>query len=151
MRQHLFICLKTFVFLGDALAEIAWYGHSAVKIEIAGKILLVDPMLDKNPNSPIKSTDITEVDAIYVTHDHPDHLGEAFDICKRTGAVFVAVVELADEATEEGVKNVARVNVGGIFSVGDVELTVVQAVHSSLKGTPTGVMIITLILLFRNQ
>jgi L-ascorbate metabolism protein UlaG (beta-lactamase superfamily) len=123
------------------LAKITWYGHAAFKIEIASKILLVDPMLNQNPNSPIKAADITKADAVYVTHDHPDHLGDAFEICKRTGAVFAAVYELGELAAQNGVANVARLNVGGSIFLGDVKLTVVQAVHSASKGTPTGVVI----------
>ena len=123
------------------MANVTWFGHAAFKIELAGKTLLVDPLLNQNPNSPIKASDITQADAVYVTHDHPDHLGDAFDICKRTGAVFVAVYELGAVASENGVKNVANLNVGGSYSVGDVKLTVVQAVHSASKGTPTGVII----------
>jgi L-ascorbate metabolism protein UlaG (beta-lactamase superfamily) len=36
---------------------------------------------------------------------------------------------------------VARLNVGGSYSAGDVKLTIVQAVHSAGSGTPTGVII----------
>jgi L-ascorbate metabolism protein UlaG (beta-lactamase superfamily) len=122
------------------LANITWYGHAALKIELTSKTLFVDPML-QNPNSPIKAVDVTKADLVYVTHDHPDHLGDAFDICKRTGAVFVAVYELAEEAAQNGVKNVARLNVGGSYSLGEVKLTIVQAVHSAKVGTPTGVII----------
>ena len=123
------------------MAKITWYGHSAVKVEIAGKTLIVDPMLDQNPNSPVKAKDVTSADVVYVTHDHPDHLGEAFNICKRTGAVFAAVSELAEKASKNGVKNTASLNVGGSYMAGGVKLTVVQAVHSAAEGTPTGVMI----------
>ena len=122
------------------MANITWYGHAALKIELASKTLFVDPML-QNPNSPIKTGDVTKADLVYVTHDHPDHLGDAFDICKRTGAVFVAVYELAEQAAQNGVKNVARLNVGGSYSLGEVKLTIVQAVHSAKVGTPTGVII----------
>jgi L-ascorbate metabolism protein UlaG (beta-lactamase superfamily) len=98
-------------------------------------------MLNQNPNSPIKAQDIQKADAVYVTHDHPDHLGDAFDICKRTGAVFVAVYELSVLASENDVKNTASLNVGGSVNIGDVKLTVVQAVHSASRGTPTGVVV----------
>jgi L-ascorbate metabolism protein UlaG (beta-lactamase superfamily) len=123
------------------LAKITWYGHAAFKIELANKILLIDPMLNQNPNSPIKASEITKADAIYVTHDHPDHLGGAFDICKRTGAIFIAVYELGELAAQNGVQNIARLNVGGSVSVGEVTLNIVQSMHSASKGTPTGVIV----------
>ncbi len=121
------------------MARITWYGHAALKFELADKTLFVDPFL-RNPNSPIKPEAVTKADLVYVTHDHPDHLGDAFEICKRTGAVFVAVVELSSQASENGVKNTASLNVGGSYTLGDLKLTVVQAVHSASKGTPTGLV-----------
>ncbi len=123
------------------MAYVTWYGHAAFKFEIADKVIFVDPMLNQSPTSPIKASGIKEADVVYVTHDHPDHLGDAFEVCKNTGAAFAAVYELAEYAFSSGVENVARLNVGGSISFNGVKLTVVQAVHSSTRGTPTGVMI----------
>ncbi|MFB3888179.1 MAG: metal-dependent hydrolase [Candidatus Bathyarchaeia archaeon] len=123
------------------MARITWYGHAAFKVELADRTLFLDPMLDQNPTSPVKSSDIAEVDAVYVTHDHSDHLGDAFAICKRTGALFAAVYELAEYAAQNGVPNIARLNVGGSISIDGVKLTVVQAIHSASRGVPTGVVI----------
>ena len=123
------------------MAKITWFGHSAVKIEISGKIIFIDPMLTQNPASPLKASEITRADVIFVTHDHPDHLGDAIDICKQTGAIFVSVIELANYVEQQGVKNVMKMNIGGIWTMGNVKLTIVQAVHSASKGTPTGVVI----------
>jgi L-ascorbate metabolism protein UlaG (beta-lactamase superfamily) len=126
---------------GYFLVKITWYGHAAVKVELENQIIFVDPMLNYNPNSPIKAAEVSKADAIYVTHDHKDHLGDAFDICKRTGAVFIAVYELAEFASQNGVKNTVGLNIGGSTTIGPVKLSVVQAVHSSSKGAPTGVII----------
>jgi len=74
------------------LARITWFGHSAFKIEVAGKIVLIDPWLDGNPSSPVRASEISRADVVYVTHDHGDHLGQAFEICKRTGAAFCSYI-----------------------------------------------------------
>jgi len=116
------------------LAEITWFGHAAFKIEIANKIVLIDPWLDGNPTSPVKASEITKADIVYVTHDHGDHLGDAFSICKRTNATFVATVELSDYAEENDIKNVAGLNIGGSVEIEGVKLSVVQAFHTSPKG-----------------
>jgi len=123
------------------VARITWFGHAAFKIEIADKIVLIDPWLDGNPTSPVKASEITKAGTIYVTHDHGDHLGEAFSICKKTGAVFVAAVELARWAEENGVKNIVGLNIGGSVEIKGVRLSVVQAFHTASKGAPTGVII----------
>lgn len=123
------------------LAKVTWFGHAAFKIELAGTTVLVDPFLDKNPSAPVKASDIVEVDAVFVTHDHGDHLGDAFSICRNTKATFVATVELADYAEQSGVANVAGLNIGGSFVVKKVKFSVVQALHTASKGAPTGVVV----------
>lgn len=123
------------------MAKITWFGHAAFKIEIGDRIVLIDPWLDGNPMSPVKASEITKADAVYVTHDHGDHLGDAFDICKRTDATFVAVVELGDYAEKNGVKNVIGLNIGGSVEVRGVRLSVVQAFHTASRGAPTGVIV----------
>ncbi len=122
-------------------ARITWFGHATFKIEMADKIVLIDPWLDGNPTSPVKASEITRADIVYVTHDHGDHLGDAFNICKRTNATFVAAVELGDYAEENGVKNVAGLNIGGSVEIKGVRLAIVQALHTASRGTPTGVII----------
>jgi len=123
------------------MAKITWFGHAAFKIEIAGKTVLIDPWLDGNPISPVKASEIDRADIVYVTHDHGDHLGEAFQICKRTNAVFVATFELGNYAEENGVKNVVGLNIGGSTEIRGVKLYMVQAFHTSSRGAPTGVIV----------
>ena len=123
------------------MARITWFGHAAFKIEMANQTVLVDPWLDGNPTSPIKASEITKADVVFVTHDHGDHLGDAFSICKKTNATFVAAIELTDYAEENGVKEVAGLNIGGSTEIEGVKLTIVQALHTASKGAPTGVVI----------
>ncbi|MEM3824202.1 MAG: metal-dependent hydrolase [Candidatus Bathyarchaeia archaeon] len=123
------------------LAKITWFGHAAFKIEIADKIVLVDPWLDGNPTSPVKASEISKADIVFVTHDHGDHLGEAFAICKRTDATFAGVVELANHAKENNVKNAVGLNFGGTIEIKGVKLSIVPAVHTCSRGAPTGVII----------
>lgn len=123
------------------MAKLTWFGHAAFKIEIADKIVLIDPWLDGNPTSPTKSSEITKADVIYVTHDHSDHLGDAFGICKRTNATFVSTVDIGAYAKENGVKNVAGINIGGSVDINGVTITMVQAFHTSTRGAPTGVIV----------
>ncbi|MEM2118034.1 MAG: metal-dependent hydrolase [Candidatus Bathyarchaeia archaeon] len=123
------------------MAKVTWFGHAAFKIEIADKIVLVDPWLDGNPTSPVKASEITKADIVYVTHDHGDHLGDAINICKRTGATFVANIELGEFAKENGVKNVEGLNIGGSVEVKGIRLLITQALHTDSRGAPTGVII----------
>jgi L-ascorbate metabolism protein UlaG (beta-lactamase superfamily) len=123
------------------LAKITFWGHSAFKIDIAGNVVVVDPFLDHNAKSPVKARDVKRADIVFATHDHADHLGEAFSICHRTGATFVGVAELAGYARENGVKKVVGLNIGGGLKIRSVKLTLTQATHTASKGAPTGVVV----------
>jgi L-ascorbate metabolism protein UlaG (beta-lactamase superfamily) len=121
--------------------RITWLGHSGFEIELANKILLIDPWLTGNPLAAVTASDIKKADIVCVTHDHGDHLGDAVEICKRTGATFVAIYELGVYAEEQGVKNVVGINIGGTVKVKGISITIVQAFHSSTRGAPTGFVI----------
>ena len=72
--------------LGQGKDILVWFGHSSYFIQIDGKKILVDPVLSEHA-SPLKFTtksfkgsdvysadDIPEIDYLFITHDHWDHL-----------------------------------------------------------------------------
>jgi L-ascorbate metabolism protein UlaG (beta-lactamase superfamily) len=78
--------------------QLTWYGQSAFKIVTpSGKVLLVDPWLS-NPvfeNAKDEIAALKNVDLILITHGHSDHVGDAVDIGKKTGAKLVATFDLS--------------------------------------------------------
>ncbi|MEW6654948.1 MAG: MBL fold metallo-hydrolase, partial [Bacteroidota bacterium] len=63
--------------------RLKYFSHSAFQITTSlGKVILIDPFLDDNPTSPVKSEEVN-ADYIILTHGHGDHLGDAFKIAKR--------------------------------------------------------------------
>ncbi len=83
--------------------------------------------------------------AIVLTHGHGDHFGDVVGIAKRTGAPVVAMVEIADELSEEGVE-VFDPNFGGTVNFDWGWVRLVPAWHTSTtpKGTantPAGVVV----------
>jgi len=119
--------------------KITWLGHSAIKIE-GSKIVFIDPFLTGNPTAPIKPEEIDKADVVVVTHYHSDHLGDAFSICKKTGATLVSIHEVAVEAEREGIK-AEGMNIGGTIEVNGVKIHMVIAWHSAEKGNATGVVV----------
>lgn len=119
--------------------EITWLGHSAVKIR-ASKTIYIDPFLTGNPSASISCEDISGADLVIVTHDHGDHLGDAFPICKQTGATLVSMHEVAVKAEAEGIP-VEGMNIGGTIEAKGVKVHMVQATHSAASGDPAGVVI----------
>ncbi|MHA2157340.1 MAG: metal-dependent hydrolase [Candidatus Thorarchaeota archaeon] len=121
--------------------KVTYLGHASFKIEEDGIIIYIDPWLT-GPTSPITIDDVDKADIVLVTHDHTDHgFVEGRDICKKTGAVFVALNELANKAGDQGVENIHTLNIGGSVNIGGVVVTLVQAFHSAGVGAPTGFIV----------
>lgn len=97
--------------------------------------LLIDPFLKGGPFD----VDLASVkcDVVCITHDHPDHMGGAFDIAKANNATLVGVHELAVKAKSEWV-TAEGMNLGGWLTVGDWKIKMVPALHSCGEGTPAG-------------
>ncbi len=128
------------------MATIRFLGHAAFDATLRGldgspKRVLFDPWLE-NPLSPVKPSDYrgVRVDYIVVTHDHGDHMGNAIELAKLTGAKVVGVYEVAEYAREQGVEAVGG-NVGGLLALADLEIVLVPAVHSSSRGVPVGAVV----------
>jgi L-ascorbate metabolism protein UlaG (beta-lactamase superfamily) len=121
------------------MIEITWLGHSAVKIK-GSRTILIDPFLTGNPKAAADPAKIGPIDVVVVTHHHGDHLGDAFAIAKRTGAVIVGIHEIAVEAGEAGLP-AQGMNIGGTIEARGVIVHMVPAIHSAEKGCAAGVVI----------
>ena len=121
------------------MLDITYLGHSAVRIE-GTKTVFIDPFLSGNPKAALAPEKIAAADVVVVTHDHSDHLGDAFAIAKRTGAVLVAMHETAVEAGSLGITS-EGMNIGGTVEVRGVKVHMVPALHSAGKGNAAGVVV----------
>ena len=135
--------LALFVAAGAALAQtkIHWYGQAAFRIETpSGGVILIDPWLSV-PTNPDKESiaKLGRVDYILITHGHWDHVGDAVEIGKKTGAILVAPYGL-----QFNLKSVAGYpeaqataatggNVGGTIALpkAGAKVTLTTAVHGS--------------------
>ena len=126
--------------------KLTWHGHANFQITTPNLSILIDPWFEGNPSAKMTSKDLSKIDLVLVTHDHDDHIGQAVDICKQTGAYVLAVVETAQKLASQGVPenqiiNGIGANIGGTIDFKDVKITMVQAMHSSLSGTPAGYIV----------
>jgi L-ascorbate metabolism protein UlaG (beta-lactamase superfamily) len=120
--------------------KITWIGHAALKLE-GSKTVFIDPFLTGDPTAATTLASVTQADVVVVTHDHGDHLGDAFPICKKTGATLVSIYEIAEAASKEGI-SAEMMNVGGTVTVNGVTVSLVPAIHTAgLGGTATGTVV----------
>src|SRR4051812_639945 len=130
--------------------KIKWFGHAAFSIITPkGKVLLIDPWLTNPSNPEAKEghdplASLGKVDYILITHGHRDHVGDAVEIAKRTGAALISnpelaanLVKLADFPQKQAETD-AIMGIGGEIKIADGEVTVAMtsAVHSSSVFNP---------------
>jgi L-ascorbate metabolism protein UlaG (beta-lactamase superfamily) len=114
-----------------------------------GKTVLIDPWLEGNPKAPGGIGAAPRADLLLLTHDHFDHSGDAVAVAKQTGALVVAIFELAGNLAVKGVPSDRILNGGGGMNVGGTvevlgfSITMTEARHSSTLGVPVGYVVRT--------
>ena len=127
--------------------KLRYFSHSAFQITTDDeKVILIDPFLDDNPTSNVKSEEFEKVDYIILTHAHGDHIGDAFKIAEKCNPMFICVNELANYCIEKGF-NAHNMHIGGAynFDFGKVKFTIAhhgsQTPDGAYAGEPAGVLI----------
>ena len=118
-----------------ASVKITFIGHASFRFESdKGSVTYFDAWLDDNPTAKMKLSQVKEADIVIASHGHSDHIGDSYEICKRTKAKFVGNYELCSVAEAvHGLKMGSRalsMNPGGAVKVKDATITMVQAHHS---------------------
>lgn len=120
--------------------KLTWLGHSGFRIEIEDQVLLVDPWISGNPAFPAERRDeaIAGATAILISHGHGDHSTDVPAIAKDLGIPVCGIYDLVTWwETTYGI-DVVGFNKGGAIRLGAVEVTMVNAVHSSSVGGDNG-------------
>jgi L-ascorbate metabolism protein UlaG (beta-lactamase superfamily) len=126
--------------------KTTYYGHSCFSVQLKNKVLLFDPFI--TPNELAKSIDVNKIPADYIliSHGHVDHIADAINIAKRTGALVISNWEVAGWCERQGAK-VHPMNHGGKMHLDFGSAKLVNAIHSSsfpdgsYAGNPAGFVI----------
>lgn len=131
--------------------RITWYGHSAFRLDFQNKAILIDPFFTGNPGVGGDTVAAEKgISHILLTHGHGDHVGDAIEISRRTGARIVTNFDLCMWLASKGVENFDPMNTGGTTDQGGFTVTMVRADHSSASfengmsqalGNPCGIIV----------
>jgi L-ascorbate metabolism protein UlaG (beta-lactamase superfamily) len=133
-----------------AETQITWHGHATFEVVTPkGAVLVIDPWLNnpknpaaaggKNPLAPFK-----RVDYILLTHAHTDHIADAAELARKTGAQLVAMPELGRQMVQlraypqKQFGMATMMNMGGEIRIagGEVRVAMTDAKHSGGMDNP---------------
>jgi L-ascorbate metabolism protein UlaG (beta-lactamase superfamily) len=112
--------------------KITWFGHATFRIVTpAGYVAFIDPWIKENPKCPEELKKVERIDAILITHAHADHFADVVELARQHNPTVVSIYETGAWLEQQGVKNSIGIGKGGTQRVGEMEVTMVQAVHSN--------------------
>ncbi len=130
--------------------RVTWFGHSTSLVEIAGKNILLDPMLSMemgpvswatpnryNPRLPIGPDQLPPIDAVLISHDHYDHLDyETIRRIKGKVARFYVPLGIGPHLRAWGVapERITEMNWGDEARVDGLTLVCTPSRHFSGRG-----------------
>jgi L-ascorbate metabolism protein UlaG (beta-lactamase superfamily) len=120
--------------------KYTWMGHASIRLEIGGQVLLIDPWETGSPVFPAENRAAlyAGATAILVTHGHADHATDAVALSKELGVPIYGIYDLMSHWAETEGAEAVGFNKGGTVHIGDVAVTMLNAVHSSSMAGPSG-------------
>ena len=125
--------------MGDAAEPLSltWIGHGTVLVELAGVRLLTDPLLRPRVAHLLRVAPrpgpLAELDAVLISHVHPDHLDPG-SLRRVRARRFVVPRGAARMLRRRGLGPVEELDEGGELAFGAVTVRATHAVHPARRG-----------------
>jgi L-ascorbate metabolism protein UlaG (beta-lactamase superfamily) len=110
--------------------QLTYFGHATFLATIGDVRVLFDPFIRPNPLAQHINLEAIQADYILLSHGHGDHIADAEEIAKRTGAKILAIAEIAGYFGAKGL-DVIGTNLGGKVALPFGTVHCVAAAHSS--------------------
>lgn len=130
------------------MIKLTWLSHASWLIESGQNRILLDPFLTDNPAATLKPRDVGKISHILISHGHYDHVADAAEIAKQTGATIVAIFEIAQWfANKQSIQTTVGMNLGGSIELPFGHVKMIPALHSSdlpdgsYGGNPAGFLL----------
>lgn len=106
------------------ISLLAFDSHSGLRIETPSSTLIFDPI-------GIKVEDVSQADAIVITHEHPDHLdvGKVVALQRKTGALVATTPFVAGLLKEIPAGRVCPLKIGETLALDGVRLRAERSKH----------------------
>lgn len=127
--------------------KVTYYGHACFAAQIGNRTLLFDPFISGNELAKAIDPKKVPADYILISHGHDDHMADAADIAKRTGALIISNFEITEWFGKMGLQKTHPLNHGGGYGFDFGRAKLVSAIHSSslpdgaYGGNPAGFVI----------
>ncbi|WP_108500857.1 metal-dependent hydrolase [Paracoccus indicus] len=120
--------------------KLTWLGHSSFRLETGDAVILIDPWMTGNPAFPQDQRDqaIQGATHILLTHGHGDHSGDALSLARELQIPVVGIFDLISFWESEHKIPGIGFNKGGTVDLAGVQVTMVNACHSSSLSGPNG-------------
>ena len=120
--------------------SLEWFGWSHFRLTSPnGKVILLNPFIEGNPDAAVSMDDITHADLILAPNGHRDEIGNTVQLAQKTGARTFQPFELGSWFIEQGVpqNQVMRSNPGSRMVMDGIVVRMVNSVHGSGLPNPT--------------
>lgn len=120
--------------------KLTWLGHSGFRLETGDAVILIDPWMTGNPAFPQDQRDqaIQGATHILLTHGHGDHSGDALSLARELQIPVVGIFDLISFWESDHKIVGIGFNKGGTVDLAGVQVTMVNACHSSSLSGPDG-------------
>lgn len=131
----------------DSQANVTWFGHSTILLNLHGKTIFIDPMLGSSPSPfpqiggkryseklPFDINDIPAIDIVLYSHDHYDHLdSDSVQLLKHKVGQFIVPLGVGSRLEGWGVapEKIKELDWWDTFDHLDIEFISTPARHFS--------------------